>query len=105
MSQTVTEAPVIPPYVNIRRSIERNNYDDSIHLSRPVEQFQLEPPAEASTAEDESHYPTGAKLYMVFLCIGVSLIMVGMGTSMVRLPVDLPTVRDWNGSITHFWFL
>ena len=83
MSQTVTEAPVTLPEAAISRSHERNDRDAFIHISRPVEELQLEPPAETSTAEDESRYPTGTKLYMLYLSIGVSLIMVGMGTSMV----------------------
>lgn len=84
----MVEMPVSPADATISTSSERNDHQDSIRISTSVEQLQLEPPAERSIAEDESRYPTGATLYMVSLCVGLSLIMVGMGTSMVRIPIE-----------------
>lgn len=81
-------------------AIESTTSQDETTDSDPaVEQFEPEPQSGRTEVEDESLYPTGAKLNLILLSIGLVLILAGMDSSIVAIAVPAMTdhwhtVRD-----------
>ena len=76
---------------------------ESLSARPPVEQLELEPQSERTEAEDESHYPTGPKLNLILLSIGLVLILSGMDGSIVAIAV--PAITDhWHTVKDVGWY-
>lgn len=91
MSQTVTETPSISSASDESRSPEAGR--PSTPSSRPPqEQLEVEDPAGAPPAEDESQYPTGRKFQIILLSMCLVLIASDMDISIVS--VSIPAITD-----------
>lgn len=68
----------------------------------PTEQLEVE---EANTAEDESHYPTGAKFQATLVSLVLSMVLAGLDGTMMTTAIptitnDFGTIKDiaWYGA-------
>lgn len=84
--------------------IDREHMKNAVMPDKPTEQLELvDPPAEASTAEDESQYPTGVQFWLIYLCISMVLIMSAMDSSIVAVAV--PAITDhWHTVKDVGWY-
>lgn len=79
---------------------------DAIDLQRvgkPAEHFDLQTRSRPTTAEDESHYPTGMKLWLVILSIFLVLIVAGLDNNITAIAV--PAMTDhWHTVADIGWY-
>lgn len=70
---------------------------------RPTEQLEVESPSDTTAAEDESQYPTGTKLFLIMLSIGLVLIVGAMDSSIVAVVVPALT-NEWHTISDVGWY-
>lgn len=92
---TIQRSDTIQPTTEANREVSSPNPS--------VEELELEPQSGRAEAEDESRYPTGAKLNLILLSIGLVLILSGMDASIVAIAV--PAMTDhWHTVKDVGWY-
>ena len=104
MTQTLTEASTdVTEQPRNDEDATKISSESPLTAGKPTEQLDMELPSEARAAEDETHYATGTKLFLLMLSMGLALIAGGMDASIVAVAV--PAMTDhWHTVADVGWY-